>query len=99
MGKFVDHYHCRMTLYNGIDIHFGNFDAPVGQRFPGYDLQAFEQGFGLLSTVRFDNTHNDFDPLYLKAFCFEQHLVGFAYAGAVPEVNPQATALGPLYQA
>ena len=90
--QLVDQHELRATLEDRVEVHFGEAVAFVVDLAAGNDFEAGEQRLGLATTVGFDDTNNDIDPLAPLRLRRKQHLVGLADAGRCAEKNLEAPA-------
>ena len=85
VGQLVDQRHLRPAREQRVEVHLLQHPAHVGHLPAGEDLEALEQGLGLLAAVGLDDADDDVDaPARAERLRLLQHLVGLADAGAMP---------------
>ena len=87
VGKFVDKDDLRPAGENGVEVHLVEpatlvVDAPARN-----DLEAFEQGLGLLPAVGFNDPDDDIVAVLLPGTGGLQHFIGLADAGSSADKN------------
>ena len=92
MGQLIDKRQAGMMLENGVDIHFGQFDVPVGNGGARDDFQPEHERFSLGALVGFhvaDYNVHAFVPALVSGF---EHGVGLAHPGGVAQEDFQLAA-------
>ena len=90
VGQLVDHHGVGMTLEDGVDIHFLQFDAAVGNDAQGNDFEIANARLGFFAAVRFNEPDDHIDGLLVHhAVGIVEHHVGLADAGRSADVDAQ----------
>ena len=96
MGEFIDEHQLGAPLEDGIEIHLLQIMALIRDPPSRYDLQALEQGLGLLAPMGLDHSDYDVDFLVLLGPGGLQHLIGLADPGCRAEKDLQPPLRLPL---
>ena len=83
--ELIDQGQCRPARQQGIEVHFLEGAAAVGDLRARDDFEAFEQGRSFAAAVRFDDADDHVDATALELACAVQHRVGLADAGGGAE--------------
>ncbi|GAB2827984.1 hypothetical protein GCM10027022_18840 [Alpinimonas psychrophila] len=90
MGEFVDQSHCGISRQHSGKIHFGKFDAAMGNGDSRDYFEALSHRRRGGATVSFYNRDDDIFTLTQEAFAFLKHGVGFPDAGSGTEQHSKA---------
>ncbi len=93
--QLVDEDQRRPARQDGVDIHLREFAALIGDAAPRDCLQAFEQCFGFLAAMGFDNANDDIDTHRPSAAGGLEHLVSLADAWRRTQENPKLAPFSP----
>ena len=96
MRKLVDEQQRRPARERGIDVEFAQHGALVRDLARGKRFEAFEEGGGIATIVRFDDSHDDVGARGPLGTGVGEHRVGLADAGRGAEENAQLPARGGL---
>jgi hypothetical protein len=89
MSKLVDQRDLRPPRDDRVQIHFLERLALIVDMAAGDDLDALQQGFGLLAAVSLDDAGDDVVAVLLPRMGLLQHLVGLADAGSGADEDAQ----------
>jgi hypothetical protein len=92
MGKFIDQRDLRVSLQEGIKVHFLDDAATILNAAPGDDFKTIEQGLRFPAAMSFDDARYDIDTVLKASACRKQHLIGFSDARRRAEEDLEATA-------
>ena len=89
MGVFVHHRGFGGAGQDGVEVHFLELRAPVGQAPGRDDFEARHEGPGVGASVVQGERDGDVLAALAEAVGFLQHLVGLAHSGRGPQEDPQ----------
>ena len=81
MGKLVDQNEGGPSGQNGVDVHFGEPMALIGDDPARDDFEPLKKRFGLLAAMRLGDADDDIDAFGLFCPRRGQHFIGLADAG------------------
>ncbi len=90
--QFVDEGYLGFPGEDGVEVHLLEDHAPVFLAASRDDVESLDQFRGFRPAVGLHKPDDDVDSLVLEAVPFQEHLVCFPDAGAVPEVDLQPSA-------
>ena len=96
MSEFIDEHQLGSALEDGIEIHLLQIMALISNPPSRYDLQALEQGLGLLASMGLNHPDHDVDLLMLLGPGGLQHLISLADSGCRAEKDLQPPLRFPL---
>ncbi len=85
--QFVDEGHLGLSGEDGVEVHLLEEHAPVFLAAARDNVESIDQLRGFRPAMGLHQSGDDVDPLVLEAMSFQEHLVRFPDAGAVPEVH------------
>ena len=92
VGELIDQGQGWAAGEQGVEVHFVQRLALIGDVAAGHGGQAGQQGFGFGPAMGFHHADDDIDAVALTALGGEQHGVGFADAGGGAEEEVQLAA-------
>ena len=100
VGQLIDQGQCRLSLQDGIEIHFRQHAPLVEHALLRNDLETPGQHIGLDAAVGFHHTNDDIARIHPALARLAQHFIGFADArrGTQKYLEPAALFPSRLFQ-